>query len=439
MIRKMKRNTDKIKASYHFFVKMQDEKKSLTKEDIAVATGWSDSTIRTYVSKKWNSFLLRSGRTFTVNNVKVFSEDEYVRMMSQVNRYNSDPYRPNLPESVEEMVLKAKEAAILAVDIYNRPATSFRSQGYIVMMIIAWTALFHAIFDQQMMDYFCKEKDGTVKMIDGDKKAWELKTCINKCGSIIDGATKENLKLFIMLRNKIEHRHVPEFDLEIFGECQSLLLNFEELLTQKFGFYYALNSTLSFPLQVTSVRNLAQIKAIKKVQSKHYEELKQYIDAYRANLPDGIYGDNRFSFRVFLIPQIGNHPTSADKAIEFIKYDPKNKEEFDELKKQIAFIKEKRIPVANQGKFRPSMVCVLVENQLNKKFSVFNHTQAWKYYKVRKSNYQPDGCTIEFCQYDEAHRDYVYTQAWVDFLIKKLSNDGEYQKVIAYKEPKFVR
>ena len=85
-------------------------------------------------------------------------------------------------------------------------------------------------------------------------------------------------------RNKIEHRYVPAFDLDIFGECQAMLLNFETLLTDTFGTYYALNNTLSFPLQTSSARNHEQTKAIKKVESKHYLELKNYIDSCRDSL-----------------------------------------------------------------------------------------------------------------------------------------------------------
>jgi hypothetical protein len=41
---------------------------------------------------------------------------------------------------------KAKDSALLAIEVYNKPAIKFRSAGYIALMVIAWTALFHAIF-----------------------------------------------------------------------------------------------------------------------------------------------------------------------------------------------------------------------------------------------------------------------------------------------------
>jgi len=51
------------------------------------------------------------------------------------------------------------DSALLAVEIYNKPRTTFRSEGFITMMIIAWTRLFHAYFNVTIGDkYFYKKK-----------------------------------------------------------------------------------------------------------------------------------------------------------------------------------------------------------------------------------------------------------------------------------------
>ena len=52
-------------------------------------------------------------------------------------------------QKVKELLEKAKDSALLAVEIYNKPRTSFRSGGFIVFMSIAWLALFHAIFERK--------------------------------------------------------------------------------------------------------------------------------------------------------------------------------------------------------------------------------------------------------------------------------------------------
>lgn len=420
---------NKFRASYQFFLKMQNEQQTFSIDDIAMITGWSNSTIRTYKTKKWSDILTVLPNKCFSADVSRYTEDAYVRMMSQNYKQSVDPFKPELPEQVEELVVKARDSAILAIDIYNRPIAAFRSQGYIVMMVIAWTALFHAIYESEETDYFYKNKDGSDKFIDGDKKAWELDSCLDKCGNVISDAAKKNLRLFISLRNKIEHRYVPAFDLDVFGECQAMLLNFENLITEKFGSYYALNNSLSFPLQVATVRGNAQKKILKKIQSEHYRELKEYIEAYRSSLDDCVFSNNQYSFRVFLTPKVGNHRSSSDCAVEFVRYDPKHSDEFEPIKKDIALIKEKPVPVANQGKLKPQMVCNVLSEKMGTKISVSLHTKAWKYYKVRETGTQANGCDTKYCQYDEAHRDYIYTQAWVDFLFSKFNDPEELSRV----------
>lgn len=49
-----------------------------------------------------------------------------------------------------ELLKKSREAALAAVQIFNNSNIRFKSEPYIVLMIIAWTYLLHA--------YFCNQK-----------------------------------------------------------------------------------------------------------------------------------------------------------------------------------------------------------------------------------------------------------------------------------------
>ena len=158
-----------------------------------------------------------------------------------------------LPRKVKELLNKSRESALLAVEVYNKPNTTFRTGGYIVLMIIAWTALFHAIFERRKIKYFYKEKNKRrYKKVDGEKKAWELKECLREYYKDKNPPERKNLEFFIKLRNKIEHRFLPQLDVDIFGECQAMLINYENLLTAEFGDKYALKENLVFTLQFSS-------------------------------------------------------------------------------------------------------------------------------------------------------------------------------------------
>lgn len=89
--------------------------------------------------------------------------------------------------------------------------------------------------------------------------------------------------------------------------------------------------------------------------------------------------------------------------------------------------------VANQGKLKPSTISQMVSEKIQRNFNTYNHTQAWKYYDIRKPGNNAQDCKTDYCQYDEAHKDYVYTQKWVDFLVKELSDEDKYNRIISYR------
>ena len=341
-----------------------------------------------------------------------------------------------LPKKVKSLLEKSREAALLAVEVYNKPNTSFRTGGYIVLMHIAWTSLFHAIFEREGEKYFYREKnERRYRRIDGEKKAWELKDCIRHYYKTENPPERKNLEFFIKLRNKIEHRFLPQLDIDIFGESQAMLINYENLLVKEFGEKYALKENLVFTLQFSSYYQEEQQAAIKGKIAKEYKNVKQFIERYRHNLSPEIYSDLRYSFRVFLIPKVGNRKSSSDVAIEFIKYDPNNPKEMEQYGKFIVAIKEKR--VINDG-FKAGEVAEKVYNALKSnmpegwKFNAsYHHVKCWKYYGIRpnKGDTNPEKTNEKYCYYDKPFRQYVYTQEWIDFLIEKLKDREEYKRI----------
>src|SRR6266498_774188 len=150
---------------------------------------------------------------------------------------------PRLPADTTTNLQKSREAALLAVETYNRPCTVFRSSGFIVLMNIAWTALFHAIFfKRKIRPYYKKKGSKRFEKVEGDYKTWELAECLRQFYLDKNPPVRKNLEFFIGLRNKIEHRFLPELDVEIFGECQATLINFETLLAEQFGTRAALGT-----------------------------------------------------------------------------------------------------------------------------------------------------------------------------------------------------
>ena len=99
-----------------------------------------------------------------------------------------------LPFKVRNMHDKAKESAMLAIEVYNKPATKFRSGGYIVLMCIAWTSLFHAYFYREKIKPIYKDKNGRFKRVNGELYYWELQECVKKYFKTENSAIRKNIE-----------------------------------------------------------------------------------------------------------------------------------------------------------------------------------------------------------------------------------------------------
>lgn len=314
-----------------------------------------------------------------------------------------------LPRSVKRLLSKSRDSATQAIATYNDPRSSFRTGNFAVLMSIAWTSLLHGHFERQGVNYFYKSDNGRYVKVDGDKKAWELNRCVSEVFTENDPIRK-NLELFIKLRNRIEHRELPALDPELVGECQALIINYETWLTRTFGASYALIETLFIPMQLfTGQRPLPRTKL------EH--EAINFIRTFRNVLEPQVIKSQEYSFKAYLVPKIGNHRSGSDIAIEFVRFDPANPEEMNMYEQAIVAIKEKHVLVANLNHFRPSDVIKHLRD-LGHKVNVNWHTKMWKKYKVRPDSGSSNktDCKNEYCVFDSAHNDYLYTDSWLNFL-----------------------
>src|SRR5215213_5302247 len=60
----------------------------------------------------------------------------------------------------EELVNKAREAMVAAIQSFNNPQVNFRSELFVVLGIIAWTYAMHAFLLRKDVDIVYRDKDG---------------------------------------------------------------------------------------------------------------------------------------------------------------------------------------------------------------------------------------------------------------------------------------
>lgn len=411
-------NFDKVDLAYDFLVSRERNQESFTIDELAAATGWKVQTCKTYPTKTWNKFISRDGKHYTTLGIKYISKEDF-------RHINTQKYVDSMPQSERSINLKkAREFALLAVATYNNPFTEFKTFGFIVNIIIAYTSLFHAVFAKNGTPYNYLEADGTPKLVNGQEKAWELKTCCQEYWPGIESAEKANLFFLIGLRNIIEHRGLPAIDLLTFGECQAAINNFENIIIKEFGEDSALMINLALAMQLTRATQQAQIDAVKQFQTQNFNAVKKFIDDYKNELSDNIVESQQYRLRALLVPLVGKNAKQSDLAIEFINVSNLDQDEIEKYESGIAFIKN----VENQFKLKPTKVVALVQSK-EKSFNITTHTKFWKHYEARpiENDKKFKG---KYCGFVEGFDGYLYCHEWVRFILSVYKDKEELKKVI---------
>ena len=295
------------------------------------------------------------------------------------------------------------------------------------------TKLFHAFFQTYIGEkYFYKERNGRYKIVDGEKKAWELKECIKHYRKDpvpvpISDAVVANLHFFIELRNKIEHRYwnSSELDILLFGECQALLYNYENLLVGLFGNDYSINTCLAYALQFSHLRAKEQVLSQRALLSKDMQDIKRYIDKYKTDLPQEIFDSQEYSIKLLQIPKVSN-TNRSELSIEFVNWNSLDETDKENYNKITTIIKDKLVlqSVLNYNLLKPSGVIEEVRKLTGERLNYSNHTALWKAFGIRPDNGSKSKFETneKYCIYDEPHDDYLYTLQWVEFVASLIMN-----------------
>ena len=224
-----------------------------------------------------------------------------------------------------ELVRKSREAALAAVQSFNNPTITFKSEIYIVLMVIAWTYLLHAYFRDKRIDHrYYKERDtrsGTRKeysrLPGGAFKYWDLMHCIDQPTCPLNNAIKNNLKFLIGLRNEIEHQMTLGLDNQVSAQFQACCINYNETLRNLFGDRAAIDSQLGVSLQFAG---LERIQVESQLGSSALPSCaRSYVEEFEKALTDDEMASPYYAYKTIMFPIQVNHRGQAHIAVEFVR------------------------------------------------------------------------------------------------------------------------
>src|SRR5487761_106442 len=280
----------------------------------------------------------------------------------------------------QELVKKAREAMLTAVQIFNNPQVEFKSELFIVTAVIAWTYLLHAYYRKKGVEYrqfrpgprrrrFLRTKFGAIRH-------WGLEDCLTCPDCPLDDIIKKNLLFLIGLRHEIEHQMTTRIDDQLSAKFQAAALNFNSCIKTFFGAKYSLDSEQAFSIQFAGISESAAKELLAQGDLPQY--LRSYIVQFENELSHEEYDDPRFSYRVAFVRKTSNARTAADKVVQFL---PANSAPAAEINK--IFLRE-----IEKTEFRPGTLVRQMKAEGFTRFGMPQHTDLWKAREAKNPKYQ---------------------------------------------------
>lgn len=119
-------------------------------------------------------------------------------------------------------------------------------------MVRAWLYLLQAEFQRDGVDQRHKDRDGNIVMKDKQAKLWDVFLCAKYSYPNANHPVRANLDLFVLLRNKVEHRFEQALKEVAGGRAHALVINYEQRIRAVFGDEHSLANRLRLPLFVES-------------------------------------------------------------------------------------------------------------------------------------------------------------------------------------------
>ncbi|MER8664512.1 DUF3644 domain-containing protein [Mesorhizobium sp. M1148] len=276
----------------------------------------------------------------------------------------------------DERLIRAREAMILAVTIFNSSTYKFKTGMFAILANIAWTYLLHE---------FHQRKDGSILNADGTTFA--LSHMLSRTDCPLSKGIKNNLATIKAIRDEVEHKLLGRSDPRWLSLFQACCLNFDKTIVELHGRRLSLQNEISVALQFGKLQ-------IDQAAQLHQYDVPQHIAALdallTAKLTEEELADLEYQFRVVYTFD------SASKGSAHIQFLTPESEEG----KSVHNVLQKYKISDELYPYRPGEVAAMVSKKTSKRFTLSDHTDAWKRHKVRPA--KGDKTNRTYCIFHKA-------------------------------------
>lgn len=207
---------------YKFLQQKEKSSQNFTVQDVVIATGWTASTFKSYLSKgQLSDFVSKTtANEFEASNTITLSFIEFSKKLSQSK--NRRALGHNCKSLLAKALLnKCRDNMMLALELYNRPSLENKMDGFVMLFCCAWEQLLKAKIiesDGEQSIYTKAKKNGI-------KQTIPLRECLRLVFED-KNKIKSNVETIADFRDQAVHLLMPEIQGIVSRIFQSGVLNF---------------------------------------------------------------------------------------------------------------------------------------------------------------------------------------------------------------------
>lgn len=320
------------------------------------------------------------------------------------------------PPEWEVQLLHARDACLSGLRVWNDPLARFRTGTFSLLFVTAWNNLAIAMLQKYGDEWRKLDDDGAPCLVNGEERSDDTMVLI---GRAFPGAEhyglRENLQVWVDLRNAVAHRFLPALDTSVIPHAQAGLINFENAVVEAFGPEFGLGECLSVPLQLSGFRDPGVLKSAKTLLASLPLDVQAILS--RSNASPELLADPTFTLRVAFLPTVPASGRSPDAVAYFVK-PGEVPDELDEMLNQYVVLP--KVGMAARPNLRAGQVIAEVERRTGLRFHHHHHVDASRRLGVRSPKEDDDKTRdLRYAEYITSIKQYLYSQIWIDRLVKE--------------------
>lgn len=303
-----------------------------------------------------------------------------------------------------KLLEKAKEAFVLAIEIYNKPTIKYRVEGFGFFICNAWELMLKA-------HIINTEGEAAIYYKDNPTRTISLENCIQKIFTNNKMPLRLNLEKIIELRNTSTHFITEEYEMVYIPLFQSCIFNF----TEKMQAFFNIDMTEIIPQNfLTLTVSMAALNETE-IRGKYPEIIATKL-VNTSNEISAMVSENNHNFAIKIEHNL-LLTKNPDKATALIHI------ENDATTPGVKIIKELKDP--NETHKYTAKNCVkeiqkrLEKNHIPLTFNMYHFKLFTKYYNIK------DNPKLCYTYKVNAQPTYSYSIQTIDFIVDEIKKDPD--------------